>query len=103
MTPKSRHAPDDVLPGHHWEANQLLRTKHGIDVLYDAWNDADGAMRDTIEAIRDTEATGLLGILVKFLALPPDTEREDYEEAYDSALTDIDWLLGSSFVGAAYA
>ena len=82
--------PDDVRPGDHWEANQWLWRKHGVDVLYDAWNDAGNAMRDTIEAIRDTEATGLLGILVKFLALPPDTEEEDYEEAYDSALTDID-------------
>jgi hypothetical protein len=74
--------PDDVLPGHHWEANQWLRKKHGVDVLYDAWNDAGNAMRDTIEAIRDTEATGLLGVLVKFLALPPDAEQEDYEETY---------------------
>lgn len=29
--------PDDVLPGHHWEANQWLRRKHGVDALYDAW------------------------------------------------------------------
>jgi hypothetical protein len=60
-------------------------------------------MRETIEEIRDTEATGLLGVLVKFLALPPDTDKEDYEEAYASALTDIDRLLGSGFADAAYA
>jgi hypothetical protein len=38
-------------------------------------------MRETIEVIRNTEATGLLGFLVKFLALPPDPEKEDYEQA----------------------
>jgi hypothetical protein len=92
--------PDDVLPGRHFEANQWLWRKHGLDALSDAWNDADDAMKETIEAIRDTEATGLLGILVKFLALPPDTEAEDYEEAYDSALVDIDRLLGSNFAPA---
>ena len=94
--------PDDVLPGHHFEDNQWLWKKHGLDALYDAWNNAGEAMGETIEAIRDTEATGLLGVLVKFLALPPDTEAEDYEESYFSALTDIDRLLGSSFAGTAY-
>jgi hypothetical protein len=95
--------PDDVLPGHHLEANQWLWKKHGLDTLYDAWNNAGEAMGESIEVIRDTEATGLLGILVKFLALPTDTEAEDYEESYVSALPDIDRLLGSNFVGAAYA
>jgi hypothetical protein len=94
--------PADVLPGHHWEACQWLWKKHGLDALSDAWNNAGEAMEETIEAIRDTEASGLLGVLVKFLALPPDAEQPDYEEAYDSALTDINRLLGSNFVGAAY-
>jgi hypothetical protein len=95
--------PDDVLAGHHWDPNQWLWRKHGLDALSDAWNDACEATGETIEEIRDAEATGLLGILVKFLALPPDTEAEDYEESYVSALTDIDRLFGSGFAGAAYA
>jgi hypothetical protein len=53
------------------------RPRAGLDALYDAWNNAGEAMGETIEVIRNTEATGLLGILVKFLALPPDPEQED--------------------------
>jgi hypothetical protein len=92
--------PDDVLPGDHFEANQWLWKKHGLDALYDTWNNAGEAMGETIEVIRNTEATGLLGILVKFLTLPSDPDKEDYEEKYVSALTDIDRLLGSDFAGA---
>ena len=35
--------PDGVLEGHHWESLQWLRDKHGVDPLYDAWNEAGDA------------------------------------------------------------
>ena len=90
--------PPDVLPGHHWEGQRPLWRKHGLEVLWDACNTADEAMHQTIDNIRDTEATGLFGIGVKLAAQPRDGDHQDVTEAAISVLNDIDKLLGSDLL-----
>src|ERR1700731_2950603 len=50
-----RPCPDNVLPGHHWGNHDWLWKKHGLDVLSDARNAADDAMRHIIGKILETE------------------------------------------------
>jgi hypothetical protein len=99
--------PDGVLPGHHWDNHNWLWNKHGLEPLWFAATAADDAMRNTVEKILETDATGLFGIGVKlaafgnggkFAELPSQYAVEDYEEAVDSVLSDINRLIGSDFV-----
>ena len=89
--------PDDVLPGHHHEAYRWLYDKHGCGSLYDAWNQAEEALRATVNMILKTEAEGLFGIGVKLSALPSYIHQEDYEDAIIAVRRDIDRLIGTSF------
>jgi hypothetical protein len=89
--------PKGVLPGHHFKAQQPLREKYGCDRLYDAWNEADVATREVVEAIRAIEAQSLFGVGVKLAALPVECDPEDSVNTTARALEDIDRLLGASF------
>src|ERR1700686_2361514 len=71
--------PDDMSPGHHFEACRPLWKKHGLDRLYDAWNDAGERTDATIKAILEQEAEGLFGVGAKLAALPT---QEDQDPAY---------------------
>jgi hypothetical protein len=89
--------PDDVFPGHHWQAHEGLWHRCGLEPLWETINVTDSAMRDTIAAILHTEAEGLFGIGVKLAAMPRDRDQQDYEDAIVAVQQDIDRLLGSHF------
>jgi hypothetical protein len=89
---------------HLSEANQPLWIKHGLDRLYEDWNAAGELVEEIVEAILEEEAEGLFGIGVKLAALPADGNcrdpAHDHEDAIISALTEIDRLIGSTFVSS---
>lgn len=89
---------------HLSEANRPLWKRHGLDRLYDDWNDAVERVDETIEAIQGEQADGLFGIGAKLAALPSDGNcrdpAHDHEDAIISALTEIDRMIGSTFVSA---
>jgi hypothetical protein len=92
--------PVDVRMGDHFEANQWLWRKHGLDELSDKRHSIDTAIRETIAAILGTRAEGLFGLAVKLSALPVGEYEEagyDLVEASALVLEDIDRLLGSNF------
>jgi hypothetical protein len=96
--------PEDVLPGHHWQAHQWLWEKRGVEESYRAMDAASTAMSETVDAIQNTHAEGPYGIGVKLAALKSGPmhgqvggDSEDREEAVISALGDIDRILGASF------
>lgn len=96
--------PPDVSPGHHSEACRPLWQKHDLDRLYDAWSAAAERINETVEAIRKEQAEGLFGVGVKLAALPGDGNARDpapdHEEAILSALSEIDRLIGTTFVSS---
>jgi hypothetical protein len=97
--------PDDVSYGDHDAAQRPLWIKHGLDRLYSDWNDAGERTDEIVEAIQEEEAEGLFGIGVKLAALPLDSSGSrdpapEHEDAIVSALTEIDRLIGSTFVSA---
>jgi hypothetical protein len=96
--------PPNVVLGDHLAACRPLWEKHGLDRLYAAWSAAIDRMGETAEAIREQEAEGLFGIGVKLAALPAAGNARDsapdHEEAILSALSEIDRLIGTSFVAS---
>ena len=95
--------PDDVSPGHHHEACRPLWKKHGLDRLYEAWNDAGARTDAAAKAILEQEAEGLFGVGAKLAALPSQEDQDlayDQEAAIRSALRDIDRLIGTTFLAA---
>ena len=94
--------PPNVLDWHS-PAHRSLWEKHGLDRLYDAWNDAGERTDATVKAILEQEAEGLFGVGAKLAALPTQEGQDssyEHERAIRSALTDIDRLIGTTFLAA---
>jgi hypothetical protein len=64
------------VPGERRQKNEQLWKKHGLDRLYEAWNDAHDRMNQAVDAILEQEAEGLFGIGAKLAALPCDNTRD---------------------------
>jgi hypothetical protein len=96
--------PPNVLPFHHSEAFRPLWKKRGLDRLFAAWNAAGERADEIVKAIREEEAEGLFGIGVKLAALPVDgnarDDAPDHEDAIVSALSEIDRMIGTTFVSS---
>jgi hypothetical protein len=89
--------PDGVVEGVHWAAKQSLRDKHGLDPLYDAWNEAHEGVSEIVTAIQQTQAESLFGVGVKLTAIEMQHEEWDLRRATQATLTDIDRLIGGDF------
>ena len=62
--------PPDIRIADHYEAHRPLWEKHGLDRLYEAWNDAGERTDETVKAILEQDAEGLFGVGAKLAALP---------------------------------
>jgi hypothetical protein len=78
--------PPDVLPGRHWEAQQPLWHKHGLEELWGEVERQSDKLWELVGAIHATPAEGLFGIGVKLAARLPDHQDEDTVEGVGAAL-----------------
>ena len=91
-----------------WDKNAPFRTRAEEEAWreawdahspkeYDAWSDACSVEHRLIEQIQAATATTLFGIGIKLTAIFEDPQEEDYREAVESALADIQRLTGHDF------
>jgi hypothetical protein len=95
--------PPDVSPGIHFRAHRWLQNKTGRACTYKAWGEAADRLVQTIEDIHKEDAEGLFGVGVKLAGQTFGGIRNsdiDAENAIESALADIDRLLGTDFLAA---
>ena len=81
-------------------ASKKAWRKHKVGGPWRIANRCSARCRRTIKAIRAIEARTPFGIGIKLAALPAsnhELDREDYVEALQSALPDLDKLCGSTF------
>lgn len=81
-------------------ATKKLWRKHKVGGPWRSMNRCSDRCRKTVRAIRAIEARTLFGIGIKLAAFPAfnhELDREDYVEALQSALPDLDKLCGGTF------
>jgi class 3 adenylate cyclase len=95
--------PPDVRIADHLRAQRPLWEKHDLDRLYNIWNEAGELTDATVKAILEQEAEGLFGVGAKIAALPTQDGQDpafEHERAMRSALSNIDRLIGTTFLAA---
>jgi hypothetical protein len=95
--------PPDVWIADHHRAQRPLWEKHDLSRLYNIWNDAGELTDATVKAILEQEAEGLFGVGAKIASLPTQDGQDpayEHERAIRSALSNIDRLIGTTFLAA---